>query len=140
MVQLSGKMLLRCTGYLCVFLFTEICYPNKKTLQHMDRICPKLPNPSDVKSMNVMTTLEKNLQFFGYVFIAFPPPFCVQSSFEIADRRPFVHLIFSKGKSPKKFDTENFFCCFRQTKKSPHQKTRVTGNEHVANVPLIFGK
>lgn len=95
MVQLSGKMLLYCTGYLCVFLFTGICYPNKKTLQHMDRICPKLPNPSDflhVKSMNVMMTLEKKKRSLGLDMFAFPPPFCVQSSFEIAGRRPFVHL------------------------------------------------
>lgn len=78
---------------------TGICYRNKKTLQHMDRICHKLPNPSDflhVKSMNVMMTLEKKTCSFGYVFIAFSPPFCVQSSFEIAGKRPFVHLIFQQ--------------------------------------------
>ena len=124
MVQLSGKMLLRCTGYLCVFLFTGISYPSKKTLQHMDLICPKLPNPSDflhVKSMNVMTTLKKNLQFW-ICFHRCSPTFLCPIQLRNRRQKAVCSPHFSKGKSPEKLDYHRVLLLLPPNKNSPTKK------------------
>lgn len=139
MVQLSGKICCNVQGT-CVY---SSLLESAIQIQHMDRIYPKLPNPSDVKSMNVMMTLEKKTCSLGLdMFSSLFPHLFVSNP---ASKSPAEGSLFAsflggqfREKSPRKVDTESFFCCFHQTKKTPHQKTRVTGNEHVANVPLIF--
>ena len=113
---------------------TGICYPNNKTVQSMDQISPKLPNPSDflhVKSTNVMMddigekpcSLGLDMMFsslFPHLFVSnpasksptegrlFTSPF---TEFFIAAN--FQRMEIKKKKSPEKLDTtERFFCCF----------------------------
>ena len=85
----------------------------------MGGICPKLPNPSDflhVKLMNVMTTLEKNLQFW-ICFHHFSPTFLCPIQLRNRRQKAVCSPHFSKGKSPEKLDYHRVFLLLPPNKK-----------------------
>ena len=79
--------------------------------------------------------LDMFSSLFPHLFVSNP------ASKSPAEGRLFTSFLGGQFREKsKKFDREFLLLLPPKQQKSPHEKTRVTGNEHVANVPLIFGK